>query len=316
MLTNVMMMLACVLAQSDLGPTETDIAHTVATPNVAVAALVDHRIPASYLLDLIALKRSLPFTMHSWPVDADLLIPQNRKLFIECARIAGSFPVSDFYSDDEMMYSATVAQVAGVGITLNTSPWHRTSCDGNASNWDNTGREITWLQDYLIRAVRLGLPVDAIALDSECYKHQNPMVTARNNLVFAVCKTYFRDTPVYWYRNGDWAPQIPADRDSRTVAWYRPYSAAHTELWLQRWQEKNPADEWAMWITLGSGYRNGWQWDLGLDPLEYVYLGRIARETGNPVLLYPGFYRQKVTGFHDAFTAFVKGATGVSGGVE
>ena len=304
------LMIMLVFGQTELGPTETDIAHTVASPNVAVSALVDNRIPASVLLDLIDLKRPLPFKMHSWPVDADLLIPANRKVFIECARLTGSFPVSDFYSDNEMMYCASVAQAAGCGITLNTSPWHRTSCDGDPSNWDNTGREITWLQNYLIRALKLGLPVDAVALDSECYKYPNPMVTARNNLVFSVCKTYYPTTPIYWYRNGDWAPQIDADHDNRTVAWYRPYAAQNTELWLQRWQEKNPAKDWAMWITLGSGYGpSGWTWDLGLDDLEYVYLGRITRESGNSVLLYPGFYRKKVVGFHEAFTSFIEGAT-------
>lgn len=281
----------------------------------AVAAGSTYQIPPSHLLDLIDLK-ALPKPMYSWAVDRDVLTnPRNAPFLRECARIAGSLGVNDYYTDLQLLTAAEIARQAGVGLTLNTSPWHRArgGCKDAPDDWADASDEMMWVQEYFRRTKALELPVNCIAYDSECFDTPHPMIAVRLGMMFALAKQAYPSVPLYWYRNGDWPANADAPNEGvRTVGWYRTFSARNTELWLNRWCAEFPGTKrWAVWTTLGPGYDHGWSWELDLPASHYWHLGRIlaADERVEAVILYPGFYRQKAVGFHAAFVAYVKGAT-------
>jgi len=309
MIALIMMLSSVAVAQP--GPAELEIA---ARPAVAAVASVPAPLPPSTLLDLIDLK-PLRKPMYSWGVDEEVVMDERMEPWlVQYARITGSIGVKDTYTSEALMRASTIAAIAHVGVTLNTSPFHRVGgCNPNPMGWSDLGEEVAYVQEFMIRAMQHGLKVNAILLDSECYKVAHPMVKPRLDLVYNLVRMFFPDVPIFWYRNGDWAPNLTAQCDNSTVAWYRPYSAAYTELWLNKWASAKPSEKnWAVWVTLGSGYKpGGWSWDLGLDPIEYRYLGRMiaADNRINAALLYPGPYRRDVPGFHEAFVAFIQGAT-------
>lgn len=285
------------------------------------------RPPAGWILDLVDIPK-LKKKVYSWGVDPEVLTDVGYELLlINSARIFGSFGTKDTYTDDQFRRAARLAKRARVGLTLNTSPWHRAGgCSADPLSWGpDTGAEMKYLRDFLKRTKRLGLKVDAILLDSECYKQPHTLVTTRLDMAYDVVRAEYPTTPIYWYRNGDWAPNFNAKNRnhargdgaelvSRTFVAYRVHDPNYNELWFNKWHAEFPdANDWGKWFTLGAGYQGGWQWDLELDPLYWYEEGRrfASDERISVGLLYPGFYRIKSTGYHAAAAAFGQGAAGL-----
>ena len=324
------------------GPYWIDIGYMPALPEGGIAAVSGYTIPAPFWLDLQDAKR-LPKPMYSWPVDLEVLRePTNFAPLKEFARITGSLGIGDpnvGWTPEDWVYANDIAMAAGVGLTFNTSPYHRVGhCNEDYDDWSDTGLEIGKTARYLQHIKTLGLRINAIAFDSECYKATNDKVTARLDVMYQLAKLFYPDVPFFWYRNGDWLPLLPAQTDCevkpscnnvhscmRSIVQYRTYSSAHTEKWLNLWEMRNATKEqypeeepehvWSVWTTLGPGYRDGWQWELDLADEEYEYLARMhmADDRIKALIVYPHPFRP-ITNATDAggikaFLAYVRGAT-------
>lgn len=317
------------VAVAEPGPTWIEIANRPALPEGGIAAVGPYQIPAAYwpvLQDLVrGNPNGIPKTAHPWPVDLPVLrVPQNKVPLVCIAQLMGSVGAGDSgwgYTDEDLLLVNDIALAAGVGVTLNTSPYHRAKwCNDDPLDWSDTGNEIAFTAQYLQKCKVLGLRVNCVQFDSECYKSPHPLVTERLNIMYGVAKLFYPDVPLRWYRNGDWAPNIYATHDDNQGLYqYRTYSAPYTEGWLNRWEWKLPnqygvavADSFTPWISLGPGYRDGrWQWKLGLDDLEYEYLARmhIADDRIRDVSVFPHPCRPIcMPGSIEAFIAYARGA--------
>lgn len=314
-LTCLLGLASLVVAQPQEGPVWLDRA---VRSEVAVAA-EPYIIPAEYLPELEALPALPEGWVLPWYWDATLTEPEeNREALIQYARIFGSVGVRYWHTEAELLRAKSIADEAGVGLTVTIMPYHINGCQPDPRDWSMRLLELLDIQEFLQRIKRepLSLNVVAFSLDSECFNEADPRVTTLLSMVFDLVKSEFPDTLVLWFADAHRVEMWDARHDARTVACYASYAASQTEEWFKRWYDKDPDADWGMWISLDSGYwRGSWELVLNRDPIEYWMFGRMLRtlrEFGivQHVIIYP-FLRPNAPTWHQSFCAFVRGATGM-----
>lgn len=278
-----------------------------------IAVAEAYIIPAEYLDRLEALLAKGQVLPRGWAaiwyVDQPVLNERrNWPALIAHAKVVGSFGVSYWYTTAELMIASYLANEAGVGLTLNVMPWHITGCIDDPEDWSRSSGELGKLQEFFQRTINLGLNVNAITLDSECYRKAHPLATERLNTVYAMAKDKYPDVSVCWFGNGQLPYQYDVDCDNKSVILYASYLASQTEDIINAAAERFPDDDLVAWITLGPGYRFGWQWKLYLHELHHGYLRRLLRTKTRvrKVVIFPHTFRSgTMPESFDAFEAFV-----------
>ncbi len=282
------------------------------TSACSASVFAQQTITVDQVRDVRELK-SLPKPVYSWAVHKTVWdLPNAYSYLRECARIAGSIGVDGLYTEQELLLVKALAISAGVGITLQETPLHRTGHSEDPEDWRWFEKELNHLQNFFKLSLELEMPVNAIVLSTEQFKVLHPLNTARQDLFYAVAKNFYPEVSVYGYRTACWKPNSEVDTDVKTVRWYSPHKAIQTELRFNRYYDPE-FDRWAVWLSFGWGYDPLWK-KLDIDPVHWIHLGRrfAADERIEAAIIFPGLGGSNavpLADFHEAFCLFVRGAT-------
>jgi len=255
----------------------------------------------------------LPKTCHCWYVDKETLPdPQWRPFLQQVTRITKSIGIPHNFSNDQALMAADIARPEGATLALSMFPF--SFLRSGTNEWTNAGSEYEYIHNTCERFLGLGIPIGSVLLDPEKFNVVGDLRTSKLGLAFDIVREAFPNASILWYRNGDWAPMLDVPNDGiRTVACYRIDDPSYTEQVLAHAQQKRDADAWGVWVTMGSGYRNGeWRWDAGLDAKDYWWWGRMLAEWPEVqhLLFYPHPTRPVCTTGVPSFIAFAKGLLG------
>lgn len=277
-------------------------------------------IPAEHLPQLEALPALPDDWVLPWYWDATLMAPEeNRDTLVQLAIVFGSVGVRYWHTDEDLLRAKSIADAAGVGMTVTIMPWHINGCHPDpAEDWTVRIKELDDILLFLRRIKRepLELNVTAFLSDSECFSEPDDRVTTFLNMAFDLIKSEFPGVPIEKFANAHRPEMRDARRDTYGVACYASYAASQFEGWFLENRARAPDEPHSMWYSGDSGYvRGSWELVLNRDPREHWVIGRMLRMMHDAgllerVIVYPGPRVESPTWF-TWLIAWVRGATGM-----